>query len=68
MGDGSSVAMSVIRFSVVNNFVHPETASNYGYHTFGDLPRFVYYLLQKFKQGTSLPLVEQWDEYVLANH
>ena len=57
-------------FSVsdANNFVHPRTASHYGYHTFGELARFVYCLLQKIKQGTSLPLVEQWDEYVLANH
>ena len=54
--------------SLVNNFVHPHTASDYGYHTFGELTRFNYCLLQKVKQGSSLPLVEQWDEYVLANH
>ena len=41
---------------------------NYGYHTFGELARFIYCLLQKIKQGSSLPLVEQWDEYVLPNH
>ena len=70
MGDGSSVAMSMISVSVsvVNNFIHPQTASDYGYHSFDELARFIYCLLQKIKQGTSLPLVEQWDEYVLANH
>ena len=70
MGDGSCVALSMIRVSVsvVNNFIHPQTASDYGYHAFGELARFIYCLLQKIKQGSSLPLVEQWDEYVLANH
>ena len=70
MSDGSSVAMSMIRVfvSVVNNFIHPQTASDFGYHSFSELARFIYCLLQKNKQETSLPLVEQWDEYVLANH
>ena len=54
--------------SVANNFVHCQTASDYGYHTFGELARFFYCLLQKIKQGSSLPLLEQWDEYVLPNH
>ena len=69
MSDGSSVVMSRIRVSVsvFNNFIHPQTASDYGYHTFGELARFIFCLLQKIKQGTSLPLVEQWDEYVLVN-
>ena len=70
MGDGSCVALSIIRVSVsvVNNFIHPQTASDYGYHAFGELARFIYCLLQKIKQGSSLPLVEHWDEYVLVNH
>ena len=65
-----SVALSMIHVyvSVVNNFIRPQTASDYGYHAFGKLARFIYCLLQKIKQGSSLPLVEQWDEYVLANH
>ena len=54
--------------SVANNFVHCQTASDYGYPTFGELARFIYCLLQKIKQGSSLPLVEQWDDYVLLNH
>ena len=54
--------------SVANKFVHCQTASDYWYHTFGDLARFIYCLLQKIKQGSSLPLVEQWDDYVLPNH
>ena len=70
MGDGSFVAMSMTRVSVsvVNNSIHSQTACDNGYYTFGELARFIYCLLQKIKQGTSLPLVEQWDEYVLANH
>ena len=56
-----------ISVSVANNFIHRQTADDYGYHTFGELARFVYCLLQKIKQGSSLPLVEQWDEYVLPN-
>ena len=61
MVDGSCVALSMIRVSVsvVNNFIHAQTASDYGYHAFGELGRFIYCLLQKIKQGTSLPLVEQ---------
>ena len=54
--------------SVAKNFVHCQTASDYGYHTFGELARFIYCLLQKMKQRSSLPLVEQWDGYVLPNH
>ena len=54
--------------SVENNFVRCQTASDYGYHTFGEFARFIYCLLQKIKQGSPLPLVEQWDDYVLQNH
>ena len=57
-----------VSVSVANTFIHRETADDYGYHTFGELARFIYCLLQKIKQGSSLPLVEQWDEYVLPNH
>ena len=54
--------------SVANTFVHCQTASDYGYHKFGELGRFIYCLLQKIKQGSSLPLVEEWDDYVLPNY
>ena len=54
--------------SIANNFVHCRTASDYGYHTFGELARLIYCLLQKIKQGSSLTLVEQWGDYVLPNH
>ena len=57
-----------VSVSVANNFSHCQTADDYGYHTFGELARFIYCLLQKIKQGSSLPLVEQWDEYVFPNH
>ena len=57
-----------VSVSVENNFIHCQTADDYGHHTFGELARFIYCLLQKIKQGSSLPLVEQWDEYVLPNH
>ena len=66
----SIVALSITyaSVSVANNFNHCPTADDYGYHAFGELARFIYCLLQKIKQGSSLPLVEQWDEYVLPNH
>ena len=54
--------------SVSNSFLHCQTASDCGYHTFGELARFIYCLLQKITQGSSLLLVEQWDDYVLRNH
>ena len=54
--------------SVSKSFLHCQTASDCGYHTFGELARFIYCLLQKIKQGSSLLLVEQWDDYVLPNH
>ena len=65
-----SVALSVIHVSasVAKNFVHSSTAADQGYHAFGELARFVYCLLQKIKKASSLPLVEQWEEYVVPNH
>ena len=60
--------MKHVSVSVANNFIHRQTADDYEYHTFGELARFIHCLLQKIKQGSSLPLVEQWDEYVLPNY
>ena len=60
--------MTHVSVSVANNFIHRQTADDYGYHTFGELARFIYCLLHKIKQGSSLPLVEKWDDYVLPNH
>ena len=64
------IALSIIHVSVsvANNFVHSQMAIDYGYHAFSELARFIYCLLQRIKLASSLPLVEQWDEYVLANH
>ena len=64
------VALSMIHVSVsvANNFVHSSTAADQGYHAFGELARFVYCLLQKIEKASSLPLVEQWEEYVVPNH
>ena len=41
-------ALSVIHasVSVANNFIHRQTADDYGYHTFGELARFIYCLLR----------------------
>ena len=66
--DRFCIVYDMCSVSVANNFVHCQTASDYGYHTFGELARFIYCLLQKIKQVSSLPLVEQWDDYVLPNH
>ena len=69
MGDSHLwIIYDMCSVSVANNFVHCQTARDYGYDTFGELARFIYCLLQKIKQGSSLPLVEHWDDYVLPNH
>ena len=69
MSDGGSYNVcDIYSVSFANNFVHSQSASDYGYHSFGELARFIYCLLQKIKQGSSLLLVEQWEQYVLANH
>ena len=69
VGDGRFWVVCDLCFvSVANSFVHCQTANDYGYHTIGELARFIYCLLQKIKQRSSLPLVEQWDDYVLPNH
>ena len=68
-GDGRFwIVCDICSVSVANKFVHCQTASDDGCHTFGELARFIYCLLQKIKQRSSLPLVEQWDDYVLPNH
>ena len=65
-----NVALSMIHVSVsvANNFVHSSTAADQRYHAFGELARFVYCLLQKIRKASSLPLVEQWEEYMIPNH
>ena len=68
-GDGRFlIAYKMCSVSVANNFVHCQTGSDYGNQTFGELARFIYCLLQKIKLWSSLPLGEQWDDYVLPNH
>ena len=64
------VALSMIHvsISVANTFVHSSVAADQGYHAFKELARSVYCLLQKIKKAFSLPLVEQWEEYVFPNH
>ena len=65
-----NVALSMIHVSVsvANKFVHYSTAADQRYHAFGELARFVYCLQQKIKKASSLPLVEQWEEYIVPNH
>ena len=53
--------------SVANKFVHSSNAADQGYHAFGEIARFLYCLLQKIKRASSLPPVEQWEEYVVPN-
>ena len=53
--------------SVVNNFFHPQSATDYGYYVFGEVAHFVYCLLQKLKKSSVLPLVEQLEEYMAPN-
>ena len=63
------VALSMIHVSVsfANNFVHSFTPADQEYHAFGELARFLHCLLQEIKQASSLPLMEQWEEYVVPN-
>ena len=69
VGDGGfHNVRDISSVSVANNFVHPQTASDYGYHSFVELARFTYCLLQKINQGSSLSLVEEWEQNALANH
>ena len=64
-----NVVLSIthVSVSVANNFAHSSTAADQGYHAFGELARFIYYLLQKVKKASALPLVEQWEHYVVPN-
>ena len=54
--------------SVASNSVHSSTAADQGYHSFGELARFVYCMLQKSKKAWSMPLVEQWERNVIRNY
>ena len=65
---GVALSMIHVSVSVANNFVTSSTATHQGNHAFGDLARFIYCLLQRIKKGSSFPLVEQWEEYVVPNH
>ena len=42
--------------------------AKYCYLAFGEFSRSVDFLLQKMKVSSSLPLVEKWQEYILANY
>ena len=56
-------------FSDNNNFLAQQLLRNdYGYRAYGELPHFVYCLLQKIKASGSLPVVERWESYMLPNH
>ena len=68
MAIGVALSMINVSVSVATIFVHSSTAADQGYHAFGEYARFVYCLLQKIKKASSLPLVEQWEEYVVPNH
>ena len=63
-----AVSITHVSVSVANNFVHSSTAADQGYHAFGELAGFIFCLLQKIKKTSTLPLVEQWEEYVVPNH
>ena len=67
MAIGVALSMIHVSISVANNFVHSSTAADQE-HGFGELARFVYCLLQKIERASSLPLVEQWEKYVVPNH
>ena len=54
---------------VAHNFTELDSGrADYGYLAFGELSRFVYCLLQKVKLSSDLPVIEQWEAYMLPNH
>ena len=65
-----NVALSIthVSVSVANNFIQSPSAADQGNHAFGELGRFIYCLLQKIKKAATLPLIEQWEDYVVPNH
>ena len=65
---GVALSMIHVSVSVANNFVYSFTPADHGYHAFGELARFLYCMLPKIKKASSLPLIEQWEEYVVPNH
>ena len=65
---GVALSMMHVSVAVADNFIHSSTAADQGYRAFGELARFVYCLLQRIKKASSLPPVEQWEEYVDPSH
>ena len=53
---GVALSMIHVSVSVANNFVHSSTAAHQRYHASGELARFVYCLLQKIREVSTLPL------------
>ena len=69
MGDSGTFVMSMlyVLVSVANSFVHPSTAADHGYRFYGELACFIYWLLQEIKKCSSLPIVDQLEEYMTPN-
>ena len=54
---------------VAHNFIKLNSGrAVHGYLAFGELPRFVYCLLEKVKRSSDLPVIEKWEAYTLPNH
>ena len=63
------VVRGILSVSDNNNFVTQQPPRNdYGYRAYGELSYFVYCLLQKMKASGSLPVIEQWESYMLPNY
>ena len=69
VGDGGSVAMSMVNLSVQLPTIlfHSPAAADHGYYFFGEWASLIDNLRQKIKKASSLPLVEQREEYVIPN-
>ena len=57
-----------IGFQRITILSQQSPGKGYGYRAYGELSHFVYCMLQKIKKGESLPLVKNWENYVLPNH
>ena len=54
---------------VAHNFTELNSGrADYGCLAFGELSRFVYCLLQKVKLSSDLPVIENWEAYMLPNY
>ena len=54
---------------VAHHFTELESGrADYGYLASAELSRFVFWLLQKVRGSSDLPVIDKWEAYMLPNH